>query len=142
MPRSLPFLDLFSRETTASSPQEPVRERRRPQLWIALCLPSLPLESLTNAASNDPAVVVEQRQGQERVVAVNAHARRCGIAPGCKLSAARALAVSLEVHERSDRLERESLESIAVWSQRLTSVVSLAVPDSVLLEISGSLKLF
>jgi protein ImuB len=102
----------------------------------------LPLESLTNAASNDPAVVVEQRQGQERVVAVNSHARRCGIAPGCKLSAARALAVSLEVYERSDRLERESLESLAVWSQRLTSAVSLAVPDSVLLEISGSLKLF
>jgi protein ImuB len=111
-------------------------------LWIALCLPSLPLESLANAASSDPAVVVEQRQGQVRVVAVNAHARRCGIGLGSKLSAARALATSLEVHERSENLERESLESLAVWSQSLTPAVNIVVPDSLLLEVSGSLKLF
>jgi protein ImuB len=142
MPRPLPFLDLFTRETTASPPSEPIRERRKPQLWIALCLPNLPFDSLANAATSDPAAVVEQRQGQVRVVAVNAHARRCGIEPGSKLSAARALAASLEVHERSESLERASLESLAGWSQSLTPAVSLAAPESVLLEVSGSLKLF
>src|SRR5882672_1944023 len=142
MPRSLPYLDLFTRETTASPPSEPKRERRKPQLWIALCLPNLPFESLANAASNDPAAVVEQRQGQVRVVAVNAYARRCGIEPGSKLSAARALAASLEVYERSESLERASLESLAGWSQSLTPTVSIAAPESVLLEVSGSLKLF
>lgn len=142
MPRPLPFLDLLARETRASPSREPLRERRKPQLWIALCLPGLPLESLADAASSDPAVVVEQRQGQVRVVAVNAHARRCGIEPGSKLSAARALAASLEVHERSESLERESLESLAGWAQALTSAVSVASPDTVLLEVLGSIKLF
>src|SRR5262245_26104560 len=142
MPRPLPFLDLFTRETTESPPHPPLRERRKPQLWIALCLPGLPLESLADTASSDPAVVVEQQQGQVRVVAVNAHARRCGIGPGSKLSAARALAASLTVHERSESLERESLESLAIWSQALTPTVNVAAPDSVLLEVSGSLKLF
>src|ERR1044071_3239385 len=125
MPRPQPFLDLFTRETKASSPQEPARERRKPQLWIALCLPSLALESLGEAAGSGPRVAVEQGQGEARVVAVNARARRCGIGLGSKLSAARALATSLEVHERSESLELESLESLAIWSQSLTPAVSV-----------------
>ncbi|HET7131757.1 MAG TPA: DNA polymerase Y family protein [Gammaproteobacteria bacterium] len=142
MSRPLPFLDLFSREATTPLPPEPLRAPRKPQLWISTCLPNLPFESLSNAASHGPAVIVEQRQGQARIVAVNAPARHCGIEPGSKLSAARALAGSLEVHERSESRERASLESLGTWSQNLTPIVSIAVPESVLLEVSGSLKLF
>jgi len=37
---------------------------------------------------------------------------------------------------------QEQLESLAVWSDRLTPLVSLVPPDSLLLEVRGSLKLF
>ena len=105
-----------------------------------MCLPSLPIESLLGSAS-EPAAVVEPQHGQLRVVAANAQARHCGIEPGIKLNAARALARSLKVLERSADFERGSLESLATWLQTMTPMVSIASPDGVLLEVSRSLKL-
>jgi protein ImuB len=58
------------------------------------------------------------------------------------LSAALALSESLEVLSRSPRTEQASLESLAIWAQRITSTVSIEPPESFLLEIAGSLKLF
>jgi protein ImuB len=52
------------------------------------------------------------------------------------------LAASLQVFERAQHLERKSLESLAEWAATLTSTVSIEAPESVLLEVSGSLKLF
>jgi protein ImuB len=140
MPRPLPFLDLFTRETAALPPPEPRWARRDLEVWIAVCLPSLPLESLPGATS-EPAAVVEPLHGQLQVVAANAQARQCGIEPGIRLNAARALARSLKVLERSADFERGSLESLATWLQTMTPTVSIAPPDGVLLEVSRSLKL-
>jgi protein ImuB len=53
-----------------------------------------------------------------------------------------ALAASLQVFERAPSLERKSLESLAAWAATLTSVVSIEAPESLLLEVAGSLKLF
>ncbi len=64
------------------------------------------------------------------------------IVPGIKLNSAFALAASLRVFERSIRRERASLESLSAWAQRLTSTVSLSPPDTVLLEVAGSVRLF
>jgi protein ImuB len=58
------------------------------------------------------------------------------------LSTALALAASLQVFDRDPFLEVAGLESLAEWSQRLTSTVSIEAPESVLLEVAGSLKLF
>jgi protein ImuB len=59
-----------------------------------------------------------------------------------KLSTAMALAASLQTFERARPLERQSLESLARWAETVTSAVSIEAPDSVLLEVVGSLKLF
>lgn len=143
MPRPQLYLDLLTREPPASPPRPGSRSvARKPQLWIAVCLPKLPIESLPEHATAEPAAVVEPQQGQIRVVAVNARAQRCGIEPGHKLGAARALATSLRVYERLPSFERACLESLASSLQSLTPTVSLAPPDSLLLEASGSLKLF
>ncbi len=158
MARVLQSLDLF-----ASGPVEAPRSESRPvpsksQLWIAVCLPSLALECLSAADSALPAVVVEAdvgrdargratqgavaERGQLRVVAASRAAAEAGIASGTKLHTAMALAASLQVFERSPPLERQSLESLAEWAQKLTSMVSVEAPESLLLEVAGSLKLF
>ncbi len=142
MARVLQSLDLF-----ASAPVEAPRSDSRPvpsklQLWIAVCLPSLAFECLSAADSTLPAVVVEAERGQLHVVAASRAAAEAGIASGTKLHTAMALAASLQVFERSPSLEQQSLESLAEWAQMLTSMVSVETPESLLLEVAGSLKLF
>lgn len=148
-----------SRVVRSPSPSEAPRIERRPaprrqQLWLAASLPSLALECLAVDADMDAggtaiqeqlpiaSVVVELERGQLHVVAANPAAAEAGIAAGAKLSTAMALASSLQVFERAPLRERECLESLAGWAETLTSLVSVETPDSLLLEVGGSLKLF
>jgi protein ImuB len=144
MARVLQSLDLFG-----VAPVEAARRKddSRPasgrlQLWIAVCLPSLAFESLGVADSALPAVVVEAERGQLHVVAASHAAAEAGISSEMKLNTAMALAASLQVFERSPSLERQSLESLATWAESLTSMVSVEAPESLLLEVAGSLTLF
>jgi protein ImuB len=136
-----------SLELFAPSAEEAPRVASRPtpsklQLWIAVCLPSLAIECLSAGDTSLPAVVVEAERGQLHVVAASRVAAEAGIASGTKLETAMALAASLQVFERALPVERKSLESLAEWAQTLTSVVSVEAPESLLLEVAGSLKLF
>lgn len=143
MARVLHSLELF-----APSPAEAPRiaQRAAPskaQFWIAVTLPGLALECLCDGDdSNAPAVVVEAERGQMRVVAASRAAAEAGIASGTKLQTAMALEASLRVFERAPPRERQSLESLAVWAETLTPAVSVEPPESLLLEVAGSLKLF
>jgi protein ImuB len=89
-----------------------------------------------------PAVVAELLQGQHYVIASNREARDAGIQPGIKLRTATALAASLQVFEREPQRECASLESLACWAQKFTSIVSVEPCEGLLLELAGSLKLF
>src|SRR5512143_191302 len=142
MARSLYSIEIDSPETV-EAPRADVRQTpERPQLWLAVCLPNLAFEISLDPARHTPAVVVEPGHGQLRVVAANASARAAGIEAGSKLGTAFALAASLQVFERSPRAERASLESLAGWAESLTSLVSIESPEGLLLEVSGSLRLF
>jgi protein ImuB len=142
MSRSSPSCNLALREavTVPNLDREPARAN--PQSWIAVYLPNLAFDVFGRAVGDEPAVVVEPLHGQVYVVAVNRFASRCGIVPGAKLNSAFALAASLRVLERSIRREQASLESLSTWAERLTSTVSLSPPDTVLLEVAGSVRLF
>ena len=142
MPRVVQSLDLF-----APAPVEVPHAENRPtpsrsQLWIAVSLPSLALECLSAVGPREPAVVVEAEHGQLLVVASSRAAVDAGVVAGTKLSTALALSASLQVFERAASLEHASLESLASWGETLTSSVSLEAPESVLLEVAGSLRLF
>jgi protein ImuB len=134
-------LELFSSEPIEAPSPAPRPSLSKPQLWLAVCLPSLALESLAVRPS-EPAVVVEAAQGQLIVVAANPVAAAAGITVGTKLGTAMVLAASLRVFEREPSLELANLESLASWAAMLSSVVSVERPESLLLEIAGSLKLF
>jgi protein ImuB len=142
MPRGPQSLPLF-----APTPLEAPRVDRapvqgRPQLWLAVCLPSLALECLSASRAAKPTIVVEAQQGQSYVVAANRAAASVGISLGNKLGTATTLAASLQIFERVPHLERASLESLARWAERLTSLVSIESSEGLLLEVAGSFKLF
>ena len=142
MSQALQSLDVAVREPVPASVPETREGIVKPQSWLAIRLPSLAFDALKIAATQDAAVVVEPRHGQIYVIAANRRARICGIKPGCKLNSARALAASLRVFERSLRREQASLESLAAWAQEITPKVGIQPPETLLLEVSGSIRFF
>lgn len=62
--------------------------------------------------------------------------------PGQSANAALALLPALDVVERSELAEQQALENLACWFEQFTSVVCVAGPDVLLVEIAGSLRLY
>ncbi len=58
------------------------------------------------------------------------------------VAAATALAPQLAVHRRNGGVETESLLGLAGWAAQFTPSVALEFPDALVLEVSGSLRLF
>ena len=107
--------------------------------WIALHLPNLPLEALTRAlATPEPQAVAEHY----RIVACDGKALARGVRPGMTAAAATALAPQLAVHPRNAAEETEGLLGLAGWAAQFTPSVALELPDALVLEVSGSLRLF
>jgi protein ImuB len=113
-----------------------------PKQWIALYLPRLPLESFLRAApAAEPWAVAEDRY----VVDCNSVAFAQGVRAGIARAAAAALSPDLRFKERDPVEEQAAVEGIASWAGRFTPNVAVEkTHDSagVLLEVSGSLKLF
>src|SRR3569832_2827591 len=130
-------------------PQPPItpphRFRNSARCMLRLCLhfPGLPLEILSRAEPHAMPWVVSHGNGTRRqVLLCNALAAARGIRAGMSLSAAYGLTPSLHVRARDTAAERQALNAIAAWAGQYTSLVSLAPPQSLLLEIKGSLTLF
>jgi protein ImuB len=153
MAQSLKSLAPSPREAPPSPRSAAAAESR---LWLAVRLPGLALESVSERpgrggaaraaraeqAARRPVVVVEPRRGRLFVAAVDAAASALGISPGLGLGAAYGFCGSLEVIERSLEAERSKLEALAAWCERLSPVVCIEPPDGLLLEVQGSLRLF
>jgi protein ImuB len=112
-------------------------------LWVALCLPRLPLEArlrgrASSEAADEPWAVVENRS----VLVCNGAAEALGVRAGSALRAAWALAPQLRTLPRDAVAEGKALEAIASWACQFTAQVSLEPPQAVLLEVAGSLRLF
>ena len=112
-------------------------------LWLALRFPRLVLEVLWRGrapleAERAPWAVADAG----RVLACDARAEALGVRPGMRLAAAWALASQLHVWPSNQAAKQEALEGIAAWMCRFTPRVSLQMPNGVLAEIEGSLRLF
>lgn len=105
-------------------------------LWLALHFPLFALEALPLRQS--PSAVVSRG----RILACDPVAAAAGIVPGQKLSTALGLAQGLRVFERDTAREVQALSDLACAAGRFSPSVSLAPPDSLLLEIGGCLRLF
>src|SRR5690606_9244562 len=116
--------------------------KRLTMIWIALTCPDLPLQVFTRGSSDDTPLAVVDDGPPARILAASTAARALGVQPGERLSAARALAPDLLLRGRDAALEAATLHELAAWAGRFTPAVSLAPPDSLLLEVSASLRLF
>jgi protein ImuB len=116
-------------------------------LWACLLLPRLPLDVFAPArasSASDPAPPFAVTTGGHypRIVGADALALAAGIRPGELVSAALALAPGIVLRERDAFAEARALAAVATWATQFSPAISLAPPDAVLVEISGSLRLF
>jgi protein ImuB len=122
-------------------------------LWVALEMPSLPLQIAERAGVCESPLVVSEGPTQRPVVAcANAAAREAGIREGHAVAAAKALAGDLRIVPRDSRVEAATLERIAAWAAQFTPMSCLDpgtqqgrigdAPRGVVLEIESCLRLF
>jgi protein ImuB len=112
------------------------------QLWLAVQLTALPLVVASGTPPMLPGIVVGDEGGARTVIACNAAALAAGLAAGLGINAARARVPALAVWERDPVRERRRFAALARWALAFTPFVSLEPPDSLLLEVRGSLGLF
>src|SRR5215470_2669811 len=111
-------------------------------LWTCLHFPDLPLSIFERGDARERPAVVSSASHRPDVVAANSAARKRGIVPGLSIAAALALDQGIAIHLRDERAESHALRSIALWAGQWTSIISIAPPASVLLEIAGGLEYF
>ncbi len=99
----------------------------------------MPLEAFQRGLPSPEPCAVAERQ---RLLVCDAKAAARGLRSGLSVTAALALAPGLCLRERDAAAETEALLGIAAWAMQCTPNVALDFPDLVLLEVSGSLKLF
>lgn len=112
-------------------------------LWLALHLPWLALEALGPApppadGGDRPARAVVDRH---RLCVVNAVAKAAGLGPGMSVASALALLPGLQLLPREPAREDAFVRLLAIAMGAYTPQLVTA-PDAVLLEVSGSLRLF
>ncbi|MDB5641721.1 MAG: hypothetical protein JWN07_1038 [Hyphomicrobiales bacterium] len=111
--------------------------------YLSLHLPHLALESGASAPDlARPRAAYAKIKSAHRLVAVDAAARRLGLAPGLSLADARAIAPDLDAIEHDPAAQERRLAAIADWARRFTPLAALDAPDGVMLDISGAAHLF
>jgi protein ImuB len=108
------------------------------QLWLCLRLGELAVQCLPQ---HPQAVAVVEGQ---RIHAVNAAASLLGLEAGLDLASARALSAGepLQLLQRSPDTEAQALKALCCWAYGVTPHLHSFRGDSLMLEISGSLRLF
>ena len=79
---------------------------------------------------------------REQVVALDARARAAGVRPGMRRGGVLTLAPDTEVRERDAGREHETLSALATGLMQFSPQVTLAAENSVLVDVSASLRLF
>ena len=105
-------------------------------------LPDLCLQVFPEHESELPFVVLETQGRQQRVCGVSEAAAEAGVTLGMSYAAALARGPELLSRPRDPAAEARRLDWLARWSSRFASWISVQAPQGILLEVSGSLKLF
>ncbi|MEM9172804.1 MAG: DNA polymerase Y family protein [Pseudomonadota bacterium] len=158
--RTLPYPDLFAGLAEPSTPADTVRPEAVPvsapsatippvvaasarePVWVCLYFPAISLQACKSQCDTDTPTVVVHDDAQRAIVAVNRAAHRQGVFPGHTLKHALALCAGLRSVPRDIPAEHQALQQAADQLLAFTSSVSLSLPQSLLLEVSGSLRLF
>ncbi|MBA4740513.1 MAG: DNA polymerase Y family protein [Burkholderiales bacterium] len=109
-------------------------------LWLCLNFPDLPINIFSiDRKTEKPIAIVES---SNTIIAVNKTGQSLGIKNGMSLSAAYGLSNLIEVKYRNKHQEAKKLEEIATSLFKYSSQISINFPNSILIEIGASIKLF
>jgi protein ImuB len=111
------------------------------RLWLCVHLPHLSVSAL-GGDGRTPFAATEERKGRVVVADCNRAAARAGVHAGMTLAAALSLCHRLRYGPRDEAAETRLQNRIAAAAYRLSGTVALHGPDSVVLEMGGSLELF
>lgn len=114
-------------------------------LWIALWLPSLPLDVFARGLdprANAQAFAVSSGGHYPLVVVANATARAAGVKRGQLVSAALALAPGIALRDRDASAESAALGDLATFMLGFTPQACIASADALLADLGASLRLF
>ncbi|MFK8082623.1 MAG: DNA polymerase Y family protein [Granulosicoccus sp.] len=126
-------------------------------LWLALYFPQLPIDrqqpadgiiddldrdSPTERSPDIPRAVVLNEGTRRRILACNTSAVAAGVRAGMALKNAYALVPGLFVSDYDEVAQSEHLEQLTLWALQYSSTVVPEPPDTLLIEIEASLKLF
>lgn len=120
-----------------------------PRRYLALVFPWLSIERLRAIRAHlfvgqdkVPVAFVETIGAAVRITAVDLAAAQLGIGPGLTLADARARVPGLMAVEADGHADLDWLERLASGCARYTPIVSLAPPDSLILDIAGCVHEF
>ena len=130
-------------DVPADEPVDATAARRaRDPVWMCVYFPSLPLQALQDRFDSARAGVVCEPDQRKTIVATNRKARDAGVLPGQALKSALALCADLDIVDREPARETALLARIGERLTGFSTLVSLQPPQSVLVELRGSLRLF
>ena len=111
-------------------------------LWLCLKLNRLPIEVFAKHTKDSIELAIITEDRHPKVLACNSKAADLGVKSGMNLSMLYEITPNITLCKRRYYAELAKLQEIATWALRFTSEVTISEPDSLLLEIEGSLKLF
>lgn len=117
-------------------------------LWTALLFPALPLEreagpgDVVKAGVARARAIVQQTGPQRSIMSCDDAARTLGIRPGLSVKSALAIEPGLELIDFDEHEQAAQLAQLALWALGYSSRVTPHPPDTLLMEVQGSLRLF
>ncbi|MBU6415799.1 MAG: DNA polymerase Y family protein [Xanthomonadaceae bacterium] len=112
--------------------------------WACISFPRLALDDVLRQRSDGavPLVLFEGVGSRARVCAANAAARHHGLRAGQSLTAARALHPRVNAIEHDAAAVERCHDFLAAWAYRYSSQVCRTFPQTLLLEVRASFRLF
>jgi protein ImuB len=89
-----------------------------------------------------PLILVKTIASRQVVIAMCDQARSHSITNGMTLAEARALCTTVEHVEHQPAADAKALERLARWMMRFSPLVAIEPPDTIVLDVTGSTRLF
>ncbi len=111
-------------------------------LWLAIHLPSLPLEVFGSHKTDQAFVVLESIKNRSIVTHCNQSALKQGVEIGMNSKLAQSLCEQIHIQDRELKREQRQLHNLANYLYRFSPYIYFYNNSSVHIEISSTLKLF
>ena len=112
-------------------------------LWACLYFPQLPIDRhLSTHNSDTPIAIVATTGARKQIIACNNTAQQRGVHAGLALNNAYALVPNLQVNDYIEDEQHAHIKQLSLWALQYSSWVTPRLPDTILIEVKASLKLY